>query len=392
MDNQTLSPEFRLTTACCGWPPSPARNEAVRAAAAGVSDWKRLVWMANRQRVVGLVHDALSEAAVEMPRETSEALAMHARRLAQQNAIFAAEAVRLQNLLALAQIPVLILKGLPLAQLAYGSYAIKQTRDIDLLVFPAQAETALALLKCEGYEALPPAAQPGTAQWRAFARYAREVELRHRNSRMIIELQWRPTANPLLLQNIDAHAATQEVTLDGGRRVRTLARDDLFAHLCAHGAGHGWSRLKWLADLNALVATSDADIPQLYRHAQSRGTGLCAGQALLLCQLLFDMKLPPELATKLQRHGRVRRLVRIALNAMANPLAKPGGMIAVSKNIMYQFLLGQGIVFFFAQWRIAAVGILDVLAFPLPPRLHFLYPVLRLPLWAWRRTTGRVSG
>jgi hypothetical protein len=392
MNDLALSPEFRLAAACCRWPPSLARNEAVRAAAAGVSDWKRFVWMANRQRVAGLVHDALSAAAVEMPRETAEAVALRAQRLAQQNAILAAEAVRLQDLLAAAQIPVLILKGLPLAQLAYGAHAIKQTRDIDLLVVPAQAETALALLEREGYEALPPAAQPGTAQWRAFARYAREVELRHRNSGMIIELQWRPTGNPLLLQRIDARAATQDVLLDGGRHVHTLARDDLFAHLCVHGAGHAWSRLKWLADLNALLATSDTDIAPLYRHAQASGAGLCAGQAVLLCQILFDRKLPPALGEELQRNGRVRRLVRIALNAMANPLAKPDGMIAVSNNIMYQFLLGQGFAFFFAQCRIAAVGILDVIALPLPPRLHFLYPVLRLPLWVWRRTTGRVSG
>jgi Uncharacterised nucleotidyltransferase len=392
MEDQALSPEFRLAATCCRWPPSPARNEAVCAAAAGVSDWKRFVWTANRQRVVGLVHDALSTAAVEMPRETSEALASQARRLARQNVIFAAEAVRLQDLLIPAQIPVLILKGLPLAQLAYSSHAIKQTRDIDLLVLPAQAETALALLEREGYEALPPAAQPGTAQWRAFAHYAREVELRHRNSGMIIELQWRLTGNPLLLRGIDARAATQEVTLDGGSCVRTLAGGDLFAHLCVHGAGHAWSRLKWLADLNALLATRDGDIAQLYQYAQSSGAGLCAGQALLLCQLLFDTKLPPALAEELQRHGRVRRLVRIALNAMANPSAKPDDAIAVSNNILYQFLLGQGFAFFFAQCRIAAVGILDVLAFPLPPRLHFLYPVLRLPLWAWRRTTGRVSG
>jgi hypothetical protein len=392
MDDQALSPEFRLAAACCRWPPSPARNEAVRAAAAGVSDWKRFAWMANRQRVVGLINDALSAAAVEMPREISEGFALHARRLAQQNAVFAAEAVRLQDLLAAAGIPVLILKGLPLAQLAYGSHAIKQTRDIDLLALPAQAETALALLEREGYEALPPAAQPGTAQWRAFAHYAREVELRHRDSKMIIELQWRLTGNPLLLQGIDARAATQDVPLDGGCRLRTLARNDLFAHLCVHGAGHAWSRLKWLADLNALVATSDADIAHLYRHAQACGAGLCAGQALLLCQLLFDAKLPPALAEELQRNGRVRKLERIALNAMADPLAKPDGVIAVSNNIMYQFLLGRGFAFFFAQCRIAAVGILDVIALPLPPRLHFLYPVLRLPLWVWRRTAGRVSG
>jgi Uncharacterised nucleotidyltransferase len=385
MDDQAFSPEFRLAAACCRSLPSPTRNDAVRAAASCVTDWKRFLWMANRHRVVGLVHDALTAARVEMPQDIAETLASRARRLAQQNAVFAAEAVRLQGLLAGAQIPVLILKGLPLAQLAYGSIAAKQTRDIDLLVPPAQAEAALALLEREGYEALPPAAQPGTAHWRAFAHYAREVELRHRDSKMIIELQWRLTNNRLLLRGIDAFAATQYVMLAGGHRVCTLAQDELFAHLCVHGAGHVWSRLKWLADLNALVAAGDVDVSGLYRHATSRGAGLCAGQALLLCQLLFDLTLPPAIAEELQRNGRTRRLASIALRAMTNPQAKPDGMIAVSENIRYQFRLGHGWAFFVAQCQVASVGIFDVIALPLPPRLHFIYPLLRLPLWVWRR-------
>ncbi len=391
MDDHAFSPEFSLAAACCRWPPSPARNEAVRAAAASLTDWKHFVLTANRQRVVGLVHDALSAAEIDTPRETAEALASHARRLAQQNAVFADEAMRLQDLLAKAQIPVLILKGLPLAELAYGSHAVKQTRDIDLLVLPAQAEAAVALLKQQGYQALPPAAQPGTARWPAFARYAREVELHRPDRKMIIELQWRLTNNPLLLQGVDARAAPQDVMLNG-RRVRTLAPDDLFAYLCVHGAGHAWSRLKWLADLNALTASAGFDIAHLYRHTKARGAGLCAGQALLLCRLLFDLKLPPAVAEELQRNGRVGKLVKIALSAMTNAQAKPDDMIAVLKGVLYQFQLGQGFAFFFAQCRIAAVGILDVIALPLPPRLHFLYPFLRLPLWLWRRTAGRASG
>lgn len=392
MDDQAFSPEFRLAAACCRWPPSAARNEAVRAAASGVTDWKRFLWMANRHRVVGLVHDAMAAAKVETPRDIAEMLALRAGRLAQQNALFVAEAMRLQRLLADAQIPFLILKGLPLAQLAYGSCVAKQTRDIDLLVPPAQAEAALVLLEREGYQALPPAAEPGTARWRAFARHAREVELRHCDSKMIIELQWRPTNNPRLLRGVDTVAATQYVTLDGGCSVRTLAQGDLFAHLCVHGASHLWSRLKWLADLNALLAAGSADIADLYGQAKSRGAGLCAGQALLLCRRLFDLELPPAVAAELQHSGRERRLVSIALKAMTNPKVKPIGMTAVAKNILYQFLLGQGWAFYFAQCRIASVGILDVIDLPLPPRLHFLYPVLRLPLWLRRRLVARGSG
>jgi hypothetical protein len=53
-----------------------------------------------------------------------------------------------------------------------------------------------------------------------------------------------------------------------------------------------------------------------------------------------------------------------------------------------QFLLGQGWAFFAAQCRIASIGIIDVISLPLPPYLHFLYPLSQLPLWLWRRAAA----
>jgi hypothetical protein len=61
---------------------------------------------------------------------------------------------------------------------------------------------------------------------------------------------------------------------------------------------------------------------------------------------------------------------------------------AVWRGFWTQFLLGQGWAFFAAQCRTASVGIIDVISLPLPSYLHFLYPLLRLPLWLWRRAAA----
>jgi Uncharacterised nucleotidyltransferase len=385
MNGPTLAPEFLLAVACCRWPPSSARNAAVGVAAAGVTDWSAFLRMASRQRIVGFVHDALSAAELPIPRDAADKLASRFQNIARQNVLFAGEAARLRRLFDAAQIPILVLKGLPLAQLAYGSCNSKQTRDIDLLVPPQCAEAALQMLEREGYVLFSPAEHLSTTQRRAVVQYTREVELRHRDTKLLVELQWRLTNNPLLLRGIDPFTAPQCVVLGDGSSVRTLAPDDLFAQLCVHGAGHAWSRLKWLADLNALLAAKDIDIAHLYRHAQSVGAGLCAGQALLLCHFLFDLKLPTALAAELQENKRVLKLKKIALQAMTRRQAKAAGVWAMSADIYAQFLLGQGWAFFAAQWRIASVGILDILTLPLPRSLHFLYPLLRVPLWLWRR-------
>jgi hypothetical protein len=216
-------------------------------------------------------------------------------------------------------------------------------------------------------------------------RYGREIDVARPGSNLPVELQWRAADNPTLLEGVSARSPAQEVALGDGLVVRTLASDDLFAYLCVHGAYHFWSRLKWLADLNALLAARGADLRRLYRHAQTIGAGLCAGQALLLCRSLFDLPLPPDIVAELKATRRIARLVDIALDAMTQPVFSNKPVRAVSAGLYAQFLFGQGPRFFAAQCATVSVGMQDIMTLPLPAPLHSLYPALRPPLWLWRR-------
>lgn len=376
------SAEFGLLAACCRWPVSEV---AVRAAATGI-DWDVLLKLAMRQRVVGLVHRALMAAGIVPPLAVAAELARRAHTIAQRNARQAAETERLQRLLAGAGIASLALKGATLAQLAYGTLDLKHARDIDLLVLPAQAEAALRVLEDDRYALRLPAARLSPAQRRAVLRYGKDVELVHHGGEPHVELQWRASLNAHLLQGVDARAPAQDVVLPQGV-VRTLAPRELFAYLCVHGASHSWSRLKWLADLNALIENkSNVEIVALYRHAQNLGSGLCAGQALLLCHELLGLVLPVELAVELRRERRLKKLLAVALQAMAQPSAVADrGVMGVAQEVFAQFRLGRGWGFINEQCRLGAVGIDDAVRLPLPRPLAFLYPLMRLPLWLLRR-------
>lgn len=389
MRDESFSAEFLLTAACCRWPPSAARDAAIRSAALRGIDWDEFLRLVRRHRVGGLAQCALQSTDLDCPPVVTAALASEARQIARRSLQLATEVVRLTGALDSAGIPVLLLKGVALAQLAYGSMALKHTRDIDLLVPRDAAEEAWTIVEQVGYTA--EFAQPlGEAQRRAFIRYGREAEFVHRGRKARLELQWQAAINPLLLKNVDARAASQIVALSDGASVRTLARDDLFAYLCTHGAQHAWSRLKWLADLNALIAASDADVGHLYQHAHRVGAGLCAGQALLLCRRLFDLALPQAVAAEIGASARTKRLVAIALTAMRAPRTQTEadpGFVGVMRGVGLQFLLGRGRAYFASQCRIALVGPMDVIRWPLPGSLYFLYPLLRLPLWLKRRAT-----
>jgi hypothetical protein len=84
-----------------------------------------------------------------------------------------------------------------------------------------------------------------------------------------------------------------------------------------------------------------------------------------------------------------------AMTARRAETEADGGFVGVMRVVGTQFLLGRGLTFFIAQCRSVSVRALDVVDLPLHPMLQFLYPLLRLPLWLWRRARwalGRHDG
>src|SRR5262249_55844479 len=107
MTRHALSPEFRLAAACAMWPPSEDRNEAIRVAAAAVVDWPRFVRLTARHRISGLVHDGLTHARPDLPREIARQFNAQAEKLLHQNLAMAAECVRLLHVFGKAGVPIL---------------------------------------------------------------------------------------------------------------------------------------------------------------------------------------------------------------------------------------------------------------------------------------------
>ena len=383
---------FRLACACAVWPPSPARDAAVRAAAAGV-DWERFLRVSGRQRIRPMAWAALEAAGVAPPEPVATRLARNAEAQGARSLALAAEALRLRGLLEATDVEVLFVKGAALAELAYGDQRLKHCRDIDLLVQPGDAERAFQLLRGEGYVAAGPEGDLGAAQRRTLYRLRKDMELVHPARRLNLELHWRLVDNPALLKGVGLGSPTQEVAvLDG--RLRTLADAQLFAYLCVHGATHSWFRLKWLADLNAwLAGKTDIEIASFHHDARRLGVEACSAQALILRERLLGSPAPPALAPEL-RGRRTRVLVAAALDAMVGAdgetelAARPWGGFRLLRP---QFLRGRGPAFLFAQWRLLAESLDDALTVPLPRALRFLYPILRLPLWLLRVRRRRLA-
>jgi hypothetical protein len=272
--------------------------------------------------------------------------------------------------------------------LAYGNLGIKHAWDIDLLVTQDDVRKADRLLGEAGYvRDVPPADFP-QARHAVWLEFAREALYRHRTHGSVVELHWRLADNRTQLAHVRADGPFQSVALSPGLALRTLRDGDLFSYLCLHGAHHGWARLKWLADLAAwLSAKPAAEVERLYRQAQTDGVARGAAQALLLCQDLFGMNLAPDFQAALLEDRATRWLVSIACQAMAaDMLPLHGGMpLGNLKVEASHFLLAPGLRHWLSELHTKSIGWQDFHNLVLPRPLYFLYPLLRLPSWAWRR-------
>lgn len=376
-----------LLAACCRWPHSPQRLQAIRAGHGEATDWAGWLALVKAHRVWGLAADGLAHANVAPPPPISRKLGNKCRSLVRRNLEMTAETLRLVALLNEAGIAVVVLKGISLSVLAYGNLSVKHSMDIDLLVRPDAMAVAAQALAHNGFKAEHAPLGLTQRQLDLLLGCARELGFRGGDSQPLIELHWKLSYNSCLLQGIGPHWPLQPVVA-GGSTVHALAEEALFAYLCVHGAQHRWRRLKWLADLAALISDRDeSGIDQLYRAAQSAGAGRCAGQALLLCQRLLGMHMPESLSSELRASASVLLLEALALQAMTGCSSEEDRPSTVLENLglfLYLGLLGSGWRFYASEISRYLVSPADVLAVPLPPSLIWLYPVLRLPVWLWR--------
>lgn len=382
-----ISDEFALLAACCRWPASSARNRDIATRAAEPINWPAFVALARRHRVEGLAQRALKEAGIALPEGSSQELAARASDIAMQNLLQAAETLRISQSLEAAGIQPLFLKGVTLSVLVFESLGIKQSWDIDLLVRPDEAGAAAQVLGAAGYGRTYPDAGVGDADFVRWMEHHKESLWQRPGSRLYVELHTALVDNPRLLEGVTAASASQEVPLAGGT-IRTLQTDTLYTYLCVHGATHGWSRLKWLADVGAMLARQGQDgIVRLHRCAQELGGGRSSAQALLLCEALLDMPLPAALRKELAADRPLRWLAGIAVGAMTGRGATEldDTMFGTVPLNFAHFLLGRGLSYKASELLRKLSHPEDRMLLPLPGALHFLYPVLAPPLWVVRR-------
>ncbi|MGA9581094.1 MAG: nucleotidyltransferase family protein, partial [Allosphingosinicella sp.] len=329
----------------------------------------------------GLVWNALRQAGAAVPADSAERLRSAADRIARQNLALTAESLRLSASLDRAGVRHMFIKGITLGVLAYGSIGPKMGWDIDLLVPPESVESSAEVLEASGYRLVIPGGPRGRERLALWHRHWKE-SVWVTGSGLTVELHSRLSDNSLLVPDIGPDSPSRQVEVSKGRFLMTLRTDELFAYLCVHGASSAWFRLKWIADVGALLGgRPPEEIERLYLRSQALNAGRAAAQALLLCERLFATPLPPALLAELRADPVNRWLLAVALRKLAGRTLTAEldeKLLGTGTIHLMQFALLPGLRFKYAELRRQLVSPSDRIAVPLPKALGFLYPLVAL--------------
>lgn len=309
--------ELMLIAACLHPLAATDRTDAIARAAAMPFDANRLVGLAHRHRVSGFVEQGLATAGVTLPGDAAALLTQRAAASRLQSLRNAGEELRVGRALAAAGIDTLFVKGSTLAMRAHGTLSIKTSWDVDVLVARDRLDHAGAVLAELGYRLSILGGITDPLQVSRYLATHKEAEWHHDERNTVVELHTAFSDNRAALQAIGLGSPRAMVDLMPGAALATLGTAPLFAYLTFHGTTHLWSRLKWLADVAALL--HGEDIETLYREAITLGAGRCPGTAIVLAHELLGVAVPPALLAAILRDRGTRRLIRYSRRAIIAP-------------------------------------------------------------------------
>lgn len=242
-----LSAAQRLLVAAASVTGPTERRALVETALAAGVDGAELLREARRHAVVPLVERALATVRDERLAAARERLATEARAIARRSLALAGAAVRLGSSFSAASVPVAFYKGPLLARMAYGSLALRDYADLDLVVRRRDFRRAWQLLADGGFRL-------HRDEWASIRHLGHEVPFEHPDDGVQVDLHRSVLSRELMaLGEDEIWAEVRAVELDG-RSVPTFSDELTLWILCEHAHKHLWLRLSWLADVAQFVA------------------------------------------------------------------------------------------------------------------------------------------
>ncbi|WP_186523615.1 nucleotidyltransferase family protein [Synechococcus sp. SYN20] len=172
-----------------------------------------------------------------------------------------------------AGIPMLVIKGVPLALQTTGLLAARGRGDCDLFVDPADLGEATTLLKSVGFVLCETNGARGIGSDGIYGHYSRFVSIEISLKRVVggkwqwIDLHWHVTHARDVLPGFQILWKRLDELSINGQTIFTLNHTDALLHSCCHAAMDRWMSIRSLIDIERLTrGFSEIELHRLQRQ------------------------------------------------------------------------------------------------------------------------------
>jgi hypothetical protein len=297
------------------------------------------------------------------------------RRNLLRNAFLTRELLGILRLFAERGIAAIPFKGPLLASSVYGSIALRQFSDLDIMVPKRDLAAVKELLLSHDYRSYY---QRSAAQEALHLRFMHDYTFAREDRKALLEIHWEilERSYSVALDPEQLWERKQFVSL-GSERILSFSPEDLLLILCVHGAKHFWERLAWLCDLARLINVHQAmNWGQVVARARMVGSERILFLGLFLASELLNASLPEEISAAIYNDRQVKLLATEVRRELF-----PGSQSASSTSRRYLFHLRtrervrDRLLYCFHRALVPTVR--DLESFPLPAVLSPLYYPLR---------------
>ncbi|MDQ0242538.1 hypothetical protein J2S09_000074 [Bacillus fengqiuensis] len=345
-------------------------------------DWELFIQLSLHHRVFSVIYKRIIDINnIDIPSHVVQVLRQHYQKNIFRMLQLSGETEFIAQIFAKQEIRTLFLKGPVLAVHLYGDISLRTSADLDILIPIDQLEDAEEILLTHGY-IKDDYIQTVLNDWKWRHHH---ITFYHPQKKIKVEIHWRLNPGPAKEPSFKHLWERKREVFLSKNPVFILGNEDLFLFLVSHGARHGWSRLRWLLDIDYFTKlVSDwKNVKRLLEEYHYLHVG---GQALILASTLLNTNIQKEMKvlTESNRSERLAQEAFFYIKQMVNLHTEPvpDEIARYHKNHLFSLMSFQQKCLFIASFLFPYPEDAEVL--PLPKFLHFLYFPLRPFLWAWR--------
>ncbi|MDR7079106.1 hypothetical protein J2Y03_004163 [Neobacillus niacini] len=345
-------------------------------------DWKMFLDLTLHHRVYPLLASKLKNIDTSLiPQFVTQTVYGYYKRNIFKMLQLSGEMEQLAKLFNANDIKTIFLKGPLLGNEIYGDVSLRTCGDLDILIPIEDLDSVHRILENQGFikddyilSIL------GDWKWRHH-----HVTYYQKSKNIKVEIHWRlnpgPGKEPGFLELWERKRKSVSVNSP----IYLLGREDLFLFLVSHGARHGWSRLRWLIDIERMIE-QEMDWQKVYSFTKKHNNFHVVGQSIILSSALLNADVTKELLRYTSDQS--KSLAQGAIFYMENMVNLHDDLVPKYISIYHgrhlYSLMSRQQKFLYKLSYLYPYHV-DSLTVPLPKKLHFLYFILRPFLCLWRK-------